>query len=647
MCGILGIINGKVSKKAVSVGLFSKSLDKIKHRGPDDEGYTVFDYFDKDFHHYKGKDSDTQLKFPNISDISEQIPDVIFAHRRLSIIELNISGHQPMELQDRYLITFNGEIYNYQEIKKELESKGLVFKTNTDTEVVLQAYRYYGKNCLDIFIGMFSFVIFDKKNLEVFAARDNFGIKPFYYVLENGSLKFASEIKPLLLLLQDQPTLNYKEAIKYLKYGYIDGGIDTLINQIKELPAGNFLFFNVKEKDIKPVQYWDIIFSAEHQNSNNELYDILKKSVDLHLVSDVSVGACLSGGLDSSLLVSFIVNKIEKLKVFSYLDDDPKISEKKYVEMVLKHLGSSIVDYNISMNPTDISQDLMELIYSQDFPFASLSIYSQKLLFKLAKENNVTVMIDGQGADELFGGYSNFVSSRIADLIASFNISMLLKLRSNVKKSNRVGFNRLFALGMLKFLQNKSKFLERILDKYYTQNWFNKEFIREYDKDLRNYYSSISTSIVKKEMYHALKVTSLPQLLRYEDRNSMFYSIESRVPFCNKNIAQFSFNLNDTMLVNEIGETKFVLKKIAEKSLPKEIVYRKKVGFEASQSEVLRKEWPVIKPIIINYMRESKLFNNSLIGYLENQIFEQKNLNRDVWRLINFILWLKVFEIKH
>jgi asparagine synthase (glutamine-hydrolysing) len=646
MCGIFGSVALRGLPNRLSVKDIVNSNSKLKHRGPDDEGYTCFntDGFEG-FVHFSGNDTVKDIDFPSVHFSLEKSYDVMFAHRRLSIIDLSKNGHQPMILDDRFLITFNGEIYNFEKLRNQLISLGAKFITNSDTEVVLNAYKFWGTECLSKFIGMFSFVIFDKEESIFFAARDNFGIKPFYYLLDNNSIVFSSEVKAFMNGVTDKFTLNIEQALVYLKNGFIDGSSKTLINEVFELRAGEYLCFSINDIDIdfEPKQFYKVDLKSSSYVSLEALEELLQRSVDFHVISDVEVGVCLSGGLDSSLL-AMMVARNNQLKVFSYVCSKPEFSEKKYIDILLNenaNLQSNFLDDD-SFNDWEA---LIKLVYTQDFPFASSSVMAQSMLFQLVASKGVKVVIDGQGADELFGGYSNFLSAAVADKIKERKFLAIFKFLKTLKRSGQLSVLYTIGLGFYKYLFYYNKLFRHFflfLEKKRTF-WLRSDF----NKSLNIFSFDINhhSSILQYELQSAREKWSLPQLLRYEDRNSMNSSVESRVPFCNRDLFDYVSTLNDSCFVSEKGTTKSVLRQLAQKFVPSEIIYRKKIGFESDDKIILRDNFDALSKIVREVMSSTGLFAPSLLDYLEREIFASKS-RREIWRIVNFCLWMSVYKVE-
>ena len=408
MCGIAGI--SKFDGARIAPSEVTALGDALEHRGPDDIGYLGY--------------------CPGTSPSVARTPDATrgaataFVHRRLSILDLSPAGFQPMGSADgRYWIIFNGEIYNYLELRPELQALGHSFHTQTDTEVLLAALIQWGKGALRRLVGMFAFALLDTRNNHLLLVRDFFGIKPLLYRWDGRQFAFASELKALLRLPRAPRQIQPQRLFEYLRFGLTDHGGQTLLDGYHQLPAAHYLEMSL-EKPVAPVPvpYWqpDLTSRADlsFDEAAKELRKLFLKSVDLHLRSDVPVGACLSGGIDSSSIVSVMRHlrgSALDLSTFSYVAEEAKISEEKWADLASHAAGAKI--FKTRPNAEELLDDLQRIVELQDEPFTTTSIYAQYKVFQLIRRHGVKVVLDGQGADELLGGYSNFQGARFASLI--------------------------------------------------------------------------------------------------------------------------------------------------------------------------------------------------------------------------------------
>jgi len=573
MCGIAGIV--RFNTNPIDLHVLKKLTDVISHRGPDGEGQWVSE---------KG--------------------NVGLGHRRLSIIDLSDNGKQPMHYgEGRYTITFNGEIYNYIEIKEQLAQKGYRFKSDSDTEVLLALYDLKKENCLADLDGMFAFAIWDEKEQLLFCARDRFGEKPFHYYIDNDQFVFGSEIKQFWAY-----GIRKEVAESRLKDFLVDGLVDneydisdTFYKNIKRLDPACYLVLNSKG-NLSIKKYWEIdlqnSFSGNIEEATEIFFNLFKESVHLRLRSDVSVGSSLSGGLDSSSIVMLIDQlKIngQKQTTFSARFKNFNKDEGKYIDEVVKNCR------NIEVKCTWPDQDyflnvLDKVIYHQDEPFGSASIIAQYAVMELAKQHNITVLLDGQGADEYLAGYLPYYNVYLNQL---FN-----NKRKTYKKE--AGFyNALHGHVSTHSLLTERETLRMKFGRY-KRVAFNQKM-------------PIADNALKKALLEDVTSSGLKTLLRYADRNSMAHSREVRLPFLSHKLVEFSFSLPDEYKLHE-GWTKFVLRKAMEPILPKEICWRvDKIGYEPPQIQ-----WMDSDHITTEIKNVSKQFRN----------FELKGDKQDQdWRL--------------
>lgn len=656
MCGIFGVWN--MHGQPLDLNALLNSLHSIRHRGPDDEGYLLANSAHRIFVPCSGSDSTTLLDLPRIEECFDRQFDLVFGFRRLSILDLSSAGHQPMRNADGSLwIVFNGEIYNYIELRSELQALGYVFHTQTDTEVILNAFEAWGVECLNRFNGMWGFAIFDKRKNRLFCARDRFGIKPFYYHFDRERFVFASEIKAVLQYSKIERKPNDAVVYDYLNYGLLDHTNETFFENIHQLPAAHFLI--IEGADIHIERYWNI-------DPNNKLdlgtgaqadaeyvrrfYDLFEDSIRLHLRSDVAIGSCLSGGLDSSSIVC-VANKLlfsehvvssdligEKQKTFSSCFDDPRFDERQHIENVL-FATSAERNYTFP-SPQNLLNDLPRLIWHQDEPFGSTSIYAQWCVMKIAAESGVRVLLDGQGGDELLAGYHPYFDSYWGTLLSQGRLNTLLKEWSAYR--NIYHASPAYLIQHTLFSIAPSAFQRRIRSNRGSlgvRAEFSSKFRQRYpDEDVKFPGAPFS-----KRLYNALTRTSLPGLLHYEDRNSMAHSIEARVPFLDYRLVEYAFALPDRQKINN-GYTKTILRDSMQGILPEPIRIRTdKMGFVTPEREWLSGELKNWMDDIFNSasFRASPYLNASQVNAL---LAEHRAYRRDlgfmIWRWVNLHVWL-------
>jgi asparagine synthase (glutamine-hydrolysing) len=571
MCGIAGIIS--VNKQKVFQQRLKEMTDVISHRGPDGEGYWISDN-----------------------------GNVGFGHRRLSIIDLTENGSQPMHFLNRYSIVFNGEIYNYIELKEALIKDGYSFKSESDTEVLMALYDKEKENCLSKLDGMFSFAIYDQEQNEIFAARDRFGEKPFYYNYIRGQqFIFGSEMK-CLWTAGVKKEVNNRMLFAYLNYGSIHNQKDeteTFYNNCKNLPHSHYLKISVANCDILLVKYYDInIRNINHAISESEAQEkfreLFNTSVKRRLRSDVTVGSSLSGGLDSSLIVCAIDElkreTHQKQNTFSAVFPGFAKDERKYIDFVINK--TNVIPHFTTPTDDGIIKDIENLIYHQEEPFVTASIYAQFCVMRLAKENNVTVLLDGQGADEYLAGYHSYYQQFFNDLKTNYpdrsneEYNAYLKLHNGnaVNASMKKDFKYLVRMKFPEILKSGKR-----LSNYYSHKksfFFSDDFYRENIK--RNSIPYVYPKYLNAALYQNLFQGELQSLLRYCDRNSMSQSREVRLPFLNNELVEFVFSLPPYFKINE-GWTKWILRTSFAHLLPEQITWRKdKIGYEPPQNNWLQ-----------------------------------------------------------
>lgn len=605
MCGIAGIVN--LSEEKVDPSDIEAMLSKIKHRGPDDEGLFIRD-------------------------------NIGLGHVRLSIIDLSSAGHQPMYSTDeRYLIIFNGEIYNYLELRAELADKYL-FKSKTDTEVLLASYITWGEKCLSKFNGDFSFVIYDTYEKSIFGSRDRFGIKPFYYHIDRDKFVFASEIKAILPLLSEvQP--NNKSIFEYLSFNRCDQSNETFFSSIFKLPHGHC--FTIKDGKFKIKRWYHLAEQIQYPKpiGTEEYREELQKSIKLRLRSDVPIGVCLSGGIDSSSLTSLLYFdfNIKELKTFSAVFAKGHwADESAYIDAyngILNHM------HFVTPNGESFYNEFHEFIVSQCEPMPSVSPYAQYKVMQLAK-GNVVVTLDGQGADEMLGGYTYFYGSYFKELLRNFKLITLVKetIAYNRKNLSKEGFTffmyYLLPLGLKKYAGRK---------KYGS---LKPDFYMEHQKS-----STISEDLYNPSTLHDSFLQhfeyKLEHLLKWDDLNSMSFSIESRVPFLDHNLVETTLSLPTNLLIKD-GVSKYILREAVKDILPPQIYGRfDKKGFETPSDEWFRVN--PFKDYIIELLNSSSFQNR---GYFDVQDCKQKyqkhlerkaNLSNEIWKWINLEIWFRKF----
>lgn len=499
-----------------------------------------------------------------------------FMHRRLSIIDLSDNGRQPMHYLDhRYTITFNGEIYNYIELKEELLQKGYRFVSNSDTEVLLALYADRGVDCLQAVDGMFAFAIWDSVEKKLFLARDRFGEKPLYYTLLDGAFCFASEMKALFAIGASRAA-SPDRIYKYLQSNVLideDDIESTFYTDIKQLDAANYMLVS-EGAVLRTEKYWSL--DAVETDTRISLSDaadrfreLLTASIRRRLRSDVPVGSSLSGGIDSSAIV-LIANQMKTSEqvqnTFSARFRNFKKDEGKFIDMVLGK-ARGVNPHDVYPDAEQLVDEIETLAYHQEEPFYSGSQYNQYCVMRLAKEFNTTVLLDGQGADEQLGGYPYYYFHHLTHLITRRPVKFLRE-----RKAYQAIHREL----------QPYRIPRRLPLWYLKRQLFKSHYV--FDEDVRGVLKRDTTS------------TGLKALLRYGDRNSMAFSREVRLPFLSHELSEFIFSLPIDYILRE-GWTKFILRKATEDIIPTDITWRKdKIGYEPPQDRWMERLKPVLEP---------------------------------------------------
>ena len=644
MCGIAGI----VSSEGVQPSDLEKMSRLLKHRGPDDEGFLLIKD-DNNFIHLKGVDSITELNhLPSISDFnSSNNYSIGFLHRRLSIIDLSAAAHQPMSYQnDNFFITYNGEIYNYKEIKTELLAKGYKFHSDSDTEVILASYIEWGKACINKFVGMWAFAIYDKIKKQVFLSRDRFGIKPLYYSVNGNKIAFASEIKALLALDFVSSQADHKSVVEYISYGAVNDSSDNLFADVKQVPPAHNLTIDINTFKTTVEEYYNLEqkvkeYSFTSSDYINSFRDIFKNSIDLHLRSDVPVGSCLSGGLDSSSIVAYAVSQMDgkKLKTFTASYHQKEIDESYFAKLVSGHF-KNIDPYYTYPTIENYWGDLDKLTWYQDLPIHSTSMYAQWEVMKLTHANGIKVVINGQGSDEILGGYYNFAGLYLIELIKKGNVLKFFSEFGKIKNRFTPTIYTDLARALFYFMPES---FQRIIR---TEKRIGPAFIsEEYKKQYQNIKMPVRGGKNFKEHSFNSIHYGLQSLLRYEDRNSMAFSVESRVPFLDHRLVEFSIALKNEWKVRD-GWSKYILRKAVEPLLPKEVVWRKnKMGFLTPQ-----KMWKKgLQEKLTSYVNETSIpeiiDRKYLLKLCSSDLNNTFHLS-EFWKMISFLKWAEVFKVR-
>jgi asparagine synthase (glutamine-hydrolysing) len=639
MCGIFGIYSsGKHQDCEVLDRTLASALSRLRHRGPNGSGV---------------------ISIPIVSGPDGHPFNLSLGHTRLSVIDLSEDGRQPMSSSSgRFTVVFNGEIYNYKELRQKLRALGCVFSTLTDTEVLLAAWETWGRSCLNMFVGMFSFVIFDRQRLILTCVRDPFGIKPFFYSNKGGQFYFASEIPALIELLPERPSLNWQQSYNYLVHGDYDSSTFTFYNEIFHLAPGNTLEIDLRASKILVPEVWykpnaELRENWTYSSAVEAVREEFLHSIRLHMRSDVQIGAALSGGIDSSAVVSAMRYLEPDLPIhtFSFVASDPSMSEKSWIGKINNQNNG--IPHHVSINEGDLGKDLDDLIISQGEPFGSTSIYAQYRVFQSARENGVVVTLDGQGADEMLAGYIGYPGQRLRSMLEGSSPIQALEFLNNWSKWP--GRSRMLGMKHLVSECTNGRIYEilRFLDgKPTNPSWVKQGALNELGivpiKPRFRADTNTKGRRVIDELILSLTKRGLPGLLRHGDRNSMKFSIESRVPFLTKGLVDLLLSMPEDYLISKAGETKHIFRTAMKGIVCDDVLKRRdKIGFETPERIWLSG----IRHSMIDCLSENLNIpfwdqQNATLE-LKAMLDGHKPFSWQAWRWVNFAKWLQLFNVKH
>ena len=619
MCGFVAVVTpaGKLDTQVLEA-----MRDRLAHRGPDGTGLWA----------------------------ARTAPgNIAFGFRRLAIVDLSAAANQPMHSPGgRSTIVFNGEIYNHVELRNELARSGMVFRTRSDTEVLLAAYEAWGMECLSRLNGMFAFAIWDSHAQHLFVARDRFGEKPlFFAAYPQGGLAFASEMKALFAHPDIQATPDPGMVAKYINATYYEEGEQTLFAGVRRLPAANALLVDGTGKVIRQWRYWTPLYDAVERYDENEAVahfrDLMEKSVRLRLRADVPIGTSLSGGLDSSMVVCTLTalrgtNSSITQNVFSArFDHDPSISEGPQIDAVVRHTG--VRAFSVTPDPRRLAEESRKLHWHQEEPFLSASIYLQWCVARLAREHGTTVLLDGQGADELLAGYQYYFRTYQLDCIDRLQWARLV--------SDTTCFRRRLVRAHQAYAEGSRRFNPQIalpLGKAFAAALIPPS--RHASKPEVGVPPARRGGRLRRQLAEALQYNSLPALLRYADRNSMAFGREARLPFLDYELVNWCVRLPNEAFIKD-GWQKYIVRRAGEGLLPSEIQWRAdKVGYAAPLDVWLRrelKEW-AWERLFSGPITQLEQYDKQKMQILWDT---HQNASGDVswplWRWISLNEWLTLF----
>ncbi|MDL2279089.1 asparagine synthase (glutamine-hydrolyzing) [Desulfovibrio sp. OttesenSCG-928-G11] len=655
MCGIFGLLSALPRPVGELKQYAERQFAALAHRGPNDRGWAAFAPEGKFLASERSGDEQSTAK-----------AGLLLGQTRLSIIDLSPAGHQPMHSGDgRYTLVCNGEIYNYIELRRELAALGHSFSGHSDTEVLLAALIEWGEACLPRLTGMFAFAFYDAHARSLLCGRDFFGIKPFYYHQGGAGLAFASEIPALLESPHLSRELAAQQVYTYLRHGRYDIGGSTFFRDIQQLPPAHTLSVRPGASgahgasgapEITLRRWWkpDLALrsSLSFQEAAGHLQELFLDSVRLHLRSDLPLGVALSGGIDSSA-VACAVRKLEpeaELHAFSFIAANSPVSEEYWANIAASHIRAT--RHSVTVKPQELAQDLDAMIRRLGEPFGSTSIYAQYRVFKLAQESGITVTLDGQGADELLAGYDGYPGQRASSLLLRGDIAGAVRFLRAWRRWPGRTLKPVLTRTLRELLPERLIPLGlRLAGRQPFPSWLDSERFRQLGvatglpEDRRALFPHRDK--VRQTLASQLVWDSLPSLLRHGDRNAMAFSVESRVPFLTKDIAEFCLSLPEEYLIDMQGRTKSVFRQAMRGIVPDEILDRRdKIGFATPERDWLRELSPWIAQTLhsakdIPYLNMEEVRKDIPAALREKGAFDWS-----VWRRLNYIRWIQVFSIR-
>lgn len=643
MCGIVGFI--RLDNQKIQLDLCARLSQLLAHRGPDDEGFFLANTRTGKYQILGGPDTPRQVYSANLpftprrsiqeAGVTSQW-DFALINRRLAIVDLSPAGHLPMSCEDMSIwLAYNGQIYNFVELRNELQELGYRFFSKTDSEVIIKAYKAWGTQCFQKFNGMWAIVIWDVHNSKLILSRDHFGIKPLYYWLDGSIFAFSSEIKCLLEL--GAPRIVHEGLVyDYLNFGLLDHTDETFFEKIKKLPPAHFLEFHRENSQLRLERFWDFEISEDlySQDELNEKYaaqfrQLFTDSVRLRLRSDVPVGSCLSGGLDSSSIVTiaspFIQNAQGSQKTFSACFDDRSFDEREYIQEVVQTTRAEA--HYVFPKADHFLDELDDLIWHQEEPFRSSSIYAQWCVMRCAREQGVIVILDGQGGDELLCGYRKFYLFYFKELLKHDKLRLLPEFIKFVSS-----WEILKTLNILQGLRYVG--INRQIQGIHTL------LHPEFQKRHKERIWLLSSDSIGQRIKADIKQFSLPVLLRYEDKNSMAHSVEARLPFLDHRLVEMVASLPLDQKIRR-GWTKYILRQALKGVLPEKIRLRKsKLGFATPEDDWFKKDLSTF----VHQIFESPLFISEYVN--KRKLLDEYTNYQQKWTLYTSEFFFRFFILE-
>ncbi len=670
MCGICGILDDQ--NRLAPIAEMNRAQ---RHRGPDDEGYLFLNTATSEICVAGGPSTPAELALISHTLVPTEQYNLVLGSRRLAILDLSAAGHMPMSYLDGQLwLAYNGEIYNYRELRAELQKLGYHFASGSDTEVILAAYAEWGVDCLARFNGMFAIALWDARRRRLFCARDRFGVKPFYYFWNGATFLFASEIKALIQHPLIGRTPNDQTIFDYLVLGLSDHTSETFLEEISALPPGHFLLIDIAEKQLTQQTWWQAEINpaittpsrANEAHVADEFASLLEDAIRLRLRSDVAVGTCLSGGLDSSAIVT-LANRLlleeqvipshlvgEHQKTFTARNREAMIDEYKYSHLIVERTGAE--ENLVVPDGAQLWQEFENFIWHMDEPVNSSSQYAQWNVMRLAKQHGVTVLLNGQGGDEILAGYYAYYPPYVSQILQQQGAWAAARAAWDV---SRVGGGPVVNMLVDQATQQLPWRLQQMVktvrpsrlapgqggtglqEDQISPAFVQRHWARRWQPSLSAHENSLVGLL-----YRDLTATNLPKLLRYEDRNSMAFSLETRLPFLDYRLVEMVFRLPLNYRINQ-GWSKWILRRSLSDQLPAEICWRRtKMGFPTPELGWLQQGSGYIRQLLKKHAT-----NPALEPYLQPGLLYHMQTLPDaalaatpgLWRLINLMVWLDLF----
>ncbi len=649
MCGIAGLVD---LRRGVDLGRLGTMARLLRHRGPDDQGLLLLDAATGALRTHGGPDTPADVFTSGLDwapgiergDARRATWSVGLVHRRLSIVDLKPSGHQPMcDAAGRCWMAYNGEVYNYPELREELAALGHAFRGTSDTEVMLAAYRQWGEDCVTRFNGMFAFALWDADRRVLFCARDRLGVKPFYWQLEDGAFAFASEPRALVLTQARRPAPRAAAIRDLLALDWVDHAADTFFEGLFQLPAGHCLTLGEGGPAIR--RWWALDPDRRVDGAPAELErqfaELFTDAVRIRLRADVEVGTCLSGGLDSTAVIS-TATRLARRGVHAFscaYDEGPAFDERPHIRAAVEACGAT--SHLTVPDGSDFWAVFDTMALTQDEPTAGQGVYSQWKVMELAHAHGLKVLLDGQGGDETLAGYFRYLPTRMRDLARTGRWAELARLWGPV--ADRVGAPTallhtvepwlpapLVAAARTRFGQGKDRILSRALARLPgdTPGW-----------------PRAKRSDLWRQLAFDTLVRQLPSLLRYEDRNSMAFSIETRLPFLDYRLVELAFALPDRLKLDGVT-TKAILRRALADRVPESVRARRdKMGFETPADLWMRRRWAaeVRRRLTRPGPFQDWVDPGALAAGLDDFLSGRRGIGLQVWRWLSLEAWSRRF----